>query len=340
MLYIVITTPHCNLRCSYCGGDLPDMPDTIQYDMKQLITLIRKDSYPIVAFYGGEPLLEDSMIKKLLHILPAKRFVIQTNGYFLKRLKDDVHMFDSILLSIDGREKVTDTYREFGCYHRVMEARDFLRESGYSGEVIARMTASKNTDIYEDVTHLLKHFPFVHWQLDAIWSTMWNLKEFQDWIVHSYKPGLDRLIEFWVKNAQQHKIYGIIPFLGIMSRMLNDGYNLPCEAGYNSISITTDGTVLACPIAVDFEWNVLGDLMRFNSVQIGEPCKSCDTYKICGGRCLFSYKEQLWGTNGFSTLCNVTKYLIKALERYAPLFNTFESKIHYPPYNNTTEIIP
>lgn len=316
------------------------MPDTIQYEVEELAELMKKDPHPIVAFYGGEPLLESDIVKDLLYALPAERFVIQTNGYFLRWLGDDVHELDSILLSIDGREQVTDTYRGSGCYRRVMKARDFLEECEYTGEIIARMTASKNTDIYEDVTHLLKHFPYVHWQLDAIWSTTWKFEEFLEWIEYSYKPGLIKLIELWINDAKQRTIHGIVPFLGIMSRILNDGYGLPCEAGCNSVTIATDGTILACPVAIDFAWNVLGDFNQFERVFIGEPCTGCEVYNICGGRCLFTHKERLWGTDGFNAICDVTKFLISELESQVARLSSINDLLHYPPYNNTTEIIP
>jgi len=342
MLYIIMTTPLCNLKCSYCGGSLHGMPTEISYDFELLKRFIQKDPQAVVAFYGGEPLLRPKVIKQFLKTLPAKHFVINTNGYFISEIKDELSHFDTILLSIDGRKEITDVYREKGCYDQVLAARDLIMDSSFDGELIARMAVSKNTDIYDDVTHLLQFFPYVHWQLDAIWSALWNKSEFSSWINKSYKPGLIRLIDEWVQGIKENHISGIIHFLGIMTRLLFSEFKgLPCQAGTESISITTDGKILACPIAPDFSWNNLGSLSKgYQHIQVSEPCPNCDVYRICGGRCLFTNKERLWGEQGFESLCEITKFLISELEKNIAIFEPIKEKIRYPPFNNTTEIIP
>ena len=100
MLYIVLTTPTCNLNCKYCGGSLKGMPSEINYNLDDLVKLIERDPEAVVAFYGGEPLLKIETVEKLLDLLPAKHFVVNTNGFFLHRLDDYIHRFDTILLSI------------------------------------------------------------------------------------------------------------------------------------------------------------------------------------------------------------------------------------------------
>lgn len=336
-----MTTPECNLCCSYCGGRLHGMPSDITYDDKLLRRLIKKDPHAVVAFYGGEPVLRPKVIKRLLQLLPAKHFVINTNGYFIQRIADVLSDFDTILLSVDGREQTTDAYRGKGCYQQVMRAYDFIQDSSFEGELVARMTASKNTDIYKDVNHLLGFFSFVHWQLDVVWSTEWNVSEFMRWVKTSYTYGLKKLIIEWVQGVKERRIIGIIPFRGIMTRLLYERKGLGCQSGDKSFTITTDGRILACPIALDYEWNKLGSIVTgFNHISVDEPCPSCKVYSVCGGRCLFSNKERLWGNEGFSAICDMTKFLIHELEQYVPICERLKEKIYYPVFNNTTEIIP
>jgi radical SAM protein with 4Fe4S-binding SPASM domain len=154
-------------------------------------------------------------------------------------------------------------------------------------------------------------------------------------------PGIDRLVSWWIAEIQRGEIPGIIPFLGIMSRLLHGGSGLPCQAGENAFAITTDGTIMACPIAPDYQWNNLGTLKKgFHRIQVDQPCQSCDVFQICGGRCLFANKERLWGQEGFDTICGVTKYLIEKLRIYKDICKPYKDQLLYPPYNNTTEIIP
>ena len=316
------------------------MPVDIEYDLSALLNMVRKDKEAVVAFYGGEPTLVPEKIIELMDLLPAKKFVLQTNGFFIQKLGKNIHKVDTILLSIDGRQEITDFYRGNGCYDRVMKALDFLKRENYEGEIIARMAASVKTDIYEDVMHLLNHFPYVHWQLDAVWSNMWNLERFWKWAKGSYMPGIKKLVRFWIEEMENERIHGIVPFLGISSRLLHGGNGLPCGAGREAVAITTEGKVLACPIAPEFEWNVLGIIGQYKKIEVGEPCKSCGVYEICGGRCLFAYKERLWGEEGFRKLCQITKFTIGEIKRYGDVLKRYGEKLHYPPYNNTTEIIP
>ena len=203
------------------------------------------------------------------------------------------------------------------------------------------MSVSHKTDIYEDVTHLLSIFPYVHWQLDMIWSPLWELLEFQSWARSSYNPGIHRLVSEWTDKMELGEIKGIVPFLGIVSRMLYGGSGLFCQSGTNSITITTDGTILGCPIAPDYTWNVLGDISSgFKTIDIQEPCIHCLDYQLCGGRCLFAHKERLWGKEGFEEMCYVTRFLIEELQGHLPVYKQHQEQLLYPLYNNSTEIIP
>ena len=245
-------------------------------------------------------------------------------------------------LTIDGMGEVTNYYRGMGVDEKVVEAAKYLRRAGFEGDLIARMTVSRRSDVVRDVKHLLELglFDHVHWQLDVVWSNLWHLEQFKEWAEESYKPGIKKLTKLWIKNIDNGRILGIVPFLGIMSRILHGGKDLPCQAGREAIAIATDGRIMACPIAPDFEWNILGDFKKYKRIEIGEPCKSCNVYKICGGRCMFAYKERLWGEEGFNEICNVTKFLIEELRKYKEKCMELKEKIRYPPYNNTTEIIP
>jgi putative peptide-modifying radical SAM enzyme len=341
MLYIIITTPLCNLSCKYCGGSLYGMPAEIAYSLTDLHDFIKKDTNAVVAFYGGEPLLRPIIVKEYVENLPAKHFVINTNGYYIETLTGIINHFDSILLSIDGRKQITDYYREKGCYNHVLNAVNFLKNHEFKGELIARMSVSIKSDIYKEVKHLLSFFPLIHWQLDMIWSPLWELHEFQSWVKQSYQPGLKKLIYEWIHHLKQDKIIGIIPFLGIMSRMLHGGKGLFCQSGTESVTIATDGKILACSIAPGYSWNVLGDIKTgFQFIDIGEPCLDCEDVDLCGGRCLFANKERLWGKEGFYEMCRVTRFLINELKKYKSVCESHKEKLRYPPFNNTTEIIP
>ncbi len=356
MLYIIFLTGVCNLNCRYCGGSIPEevMPHEIQYSIDDLKNFVERDKEAIIAFYGGEPLLRIEKMKEIIDNVKAKKFVVQTNGFFLHKIPEEyLNRLDTILVSIDGRPEVTNYYRGNGVYEIVVDRVKKIREQ-YKGDLIARMAVSEESDIYSEVTHLLSlPFDHVHWQLNVVWAPDEAWHDFEAWVKNSYNPGITKLANLWIDELKLGNILGIVPFQGVIKRMLWPEQGVPCGAGRDAFAIATDGRVLACPIGGEFEWNELGTIydkepeaLR-NSVDIDEPCKSCDIYPICGGRCLFANKERLWGMEGFEQICGTVRHLVKEMQRAR---NVIEELIHkgvfkkeefyYPPFNNTTEIIP
>ena len=373
MLYFIQTTTLCNLNCLYCGnmdsvefllngGEYSLDPPNISYRLEDLKKFISMDPNPIIAFYGGEPLLRVDLVKKIMDFIPAKKYILQTNGLLLKRLEPKyIKRFDTILVSIDGRREVTDYYRGRGVYDLVLENVRYVREVGFSGDLIARMAVSEKTDIYLDVKHLVElddpKFDHVHWQLDALWDTppARRYKNFGEWVDKVYNPGISKLVKYWLDGMEKDGVVlGIVPFLGIMKTLLfNRREYLRCGAGIDAFTITTSGRIIACPIAPEFEFNWLGDIYSVDPkelpwrVRVGEPCTSCEIYHICGGRCLFANKTMLWGLDGFKKVCETVKHLvselIKAKQKIVKLIEDGVVSLEdfdYPKYNNTTEIIP
>ncbi len=363
MLYFIILTQICNLNCIYCGNT-PDPsiePVDITYTINDLKNFLDNDPDAMIAFYGGEPLLRMELMKRIMDEIKAKKYILQTNGLLLKKLETRyLKRFDTILVSIDGREEVNDYYRGKGTYRRVIENVKDIRERGFRGDLIARMAVSGKTDIFEDVKHLLNvgdpWFDHVHWQLDVMWDYPPHQRydNFDEWVV-KYNAGITRLINYWIDTMKMDgKVLGIVPFLGIMKTLLyNEKVELRCGAGINAFAITTSGRILACPVAPEFEWNRLGNIFKnkpfdvVRKVMVGEPCTTCEIRHICGGRCLFANKTKLWGEEGFRKVCGTVKHLVRELQRVKGEIEKLiklgvveKEDFNYPKYNNTTEIIP
>jgi len=363
MLYFIILTQICNLNCIYCGNT-PDPsiePVDITYKIKDLKNFLDNDPDAVIAFYGGEPLLRMELMKRIMDEVKARRYILQTNGLLLKNLETKyLKRFDTILVSIDGREEVNDFYRGKGTYRRVIENVRDIKERGFRGDLIARMAVSERTDIFEDVRHLLNvgdpWFDHVHWQLDVMWDhpPYQRYRNFDEWI-KKYNLGITELINYWINTMKEDgKVLGIVPFIGIMKTLLyNEKVELRCGAGINAFAVTTSGRLLACPIAPEFEWNHVGNIFEnkpfeiVRKVAVGEPCTSCEIRHICGGRCLFANKTKLWGEEGFRKVCGTVKHLVRELQRVKgevvkliKLGVVKREDFNYPEYNNTTEIIP
>ncbi len=358
MLYFLFTTGKCNLNCVYCGGSFKEnvVPWKVKYDLEKLKSFLDEDDEAAIAFYGGEPLLNTDFIRKVIDEGIGGRYIIQTNGLLVNKLEPRYWMkMDTVLLSIDGRRKVTNLYRGNGVYERVITSARYLRKLGFKGDLIARMTVSERTNIFKDVTHLIstKLFDHVHWQLDLVWSDRW--RNLEKWAEENYKPGLRRLLRFWINEIEKGRLHGIVPFTGILKNALFNEKSPapPCEAGTNAFAILPNGKIIACPIAIDVEWGFLGTIESCSprklkgKVEIGRPCVSCEIFRFCGGRCLYSYMEREWSLEAFEKACDLTKFLVEILLNAEPeiwgLLGKGKVKLNelrYPKTNNSTEIVP
>jgi len=349
MLYIITTTGKCNLKCKYCGGSFPQMfvPYDVKYDIQSLTELINRDREATVVYYGGEPLLNWKFIKELNQRLKVKRIGIQTNGTLVKNLEYDFwKYFDFALLSIDGDEFITDLNRGKGTYKKVIDSAKYLK--GFGKELIARMVVTGKSNIYRDVKHILDLYLFdkVHWQLDVVWDERWDLKTF---VTENYLPGIEKLMSQFMENARNGRIIKIVPFLGILSSFYFKKFKyFPCGAGKYSITINSDGRILACPIAVSEEWNNIGLVGKgFKPLTMPQECINCEYFNYCGGRCLYSFMERYWGNEGFKEICDITKKTIDiVLSKTMELNELIDKKIiskdqlRYDPLDDSTEVIP
>lgn len=362
MHYHVILTKECNLKCNYCGGGSDSPPKEIQYSIEDLKKFFSYDEKPVIEFYGGEPLLRIETMKKIMDSFPAG-FVIQTNGILLDKLESKyLEKFHSILVSIDGTKDVTDRKRGKWVYERIIQNIRLIRQRGFSGDLVARMTVAQGTDIYENVLHLLDlkdpGFDHVHWQLD--FEMFWEAWEhtvpgLPEWI-DSYNSGISSLVKWWVSEMERTgHVPGIVPFTGVMNSLLKGTRSrLRCGSGIDFFTIMPDGRISACPVSIDFDFSVIGSIYDnvpsslVDKSNVGEPCISCDIFGICGGRCLFVNRSQnLLRENGFSMICSTVRHLVKELQEAVPQIKGLVetgvldlSDFAYPEFNNGCEIIP
>jgi putative peptide-modifying radical SAM enzyme len=336
------------------------VPSSISYQTAELQSFLKRDSDPVVIFYGGEPLLRLDKIREIMDANPAARFVVQTNGLLLDKLEPQyLRRFESLFVSLDGNEALTDLYRGRGTYSKVASNLRRIRDDGFDGEIVARMTVEEATEIDAQVLALINssHLPVssVHWQLDALfWQNDYPKRRFAEWIAENYNPRLRRLVRTWVDHMNTHgEVWRLYPFVGIMESMLSGNpTHLRCGAGWCVFNIQTDGSITPCPVMAGMKDFYLGNINETtpktlkDSVFVSEPCTSCQILKICGGRCLYANVTRLWGNEGFKQVCETVVNMVDALnEVKAEVESLIEngaiqrSDFLYPQYNGC-EVIP
>lgn len=346
MYFHLILTDHCNLCCSYCRAkafeDLTESdgeralvidrntPVELDYDLEILYRFLKKDPDATLTFYGGEPLLRSDLIEKIVADAPVERFMVQTNGILLDRLRPDtVNRFATILISLDGRKDLTDAGRGEGVYDRVMANVRRIRANGHTGELIARMTVTEKTDIRDSVRYLASNpdysFSSIHWQIDANFAGDYHLRSFRDWVERSYNPGIRSLVNEWVNRMEESgEVLRWYPFLDPMEDLiLGKTSRLRCGSGYTNYSIMTDGSIAPCPIMIGMSQYYVGHIENSHpcslpEVAIGGECLTCNIRDFCGGRCLYSNITQPWSAGERKVVCDTVMNLHDALHEVLP----------------------
>jgi len=374
MHYYLALTSKCNLLCKYCYGKSCDdystldeensdydysLPPKINFDLTELINYAKQDKNFTLTFYGGEPLLQIDLILEMMEKVPAKEFMMQTNAILLHRLPtQNVNKLSTILCSIDGTLEHTNERRGDRVYERVLKNVKFVRKNGFSGELIARMTVDETSDIFENVKHLIEipEFSAVHWQLDAgFWESDYEQRDFENWVKNSYNPKITKLIDWWISEMKENgKVHRIYPFIGVFESILTGEKSpMKCGAGHSCLGIQTDGKVVACPITAGFKPLYMGDIRESSLEDVKAArinpdgfCNSCEIKDICGGRCLYWNKSNLWPEKGRKEICSTIFHLVESLntKKQEILKLIEEGKIKredfdYPKYNGC-EIIP
>jgi uncharacterized protein len=376
MFFHVILTSDCNLQCKYCFGESLDdfdedfgedievdydLPRKLNYDLDLLDQFCRQDPDCVLTFYGGEPLLAADKLRQIMDKVKPKHYMIQTNGLLLDKLEPKyVNQFHTILVSIDGDEALTDHYRGTGTFRKVINNLKLIKQNGFNGELIARMTVMEQTDIQKQVKWLLNNdafsFSSIHWQLNAgFWGNDYQRRNFEEWTKTNYIPGVRQLADFWVdqmeKNGAVLKLY---PLLGIANSLLHDEKNclMRCGGGWINYAIQTDGYIIPCPTMWGIKKYYLGHIRDANPLKLKRlfvdqnPCVKCPILNLCGGRCLYTNITKRWSDDAYSKVCGTVEQLIEAVAAEVPRINQLIKKgklkledFDYLKYNGC-EIIP
>jgi putative peptide-modifying radical SAM enzyme len=370
----VILTTECNSQCKYCYAEAVEdfddnssdikvdysLPRKISYDIGMLDSFCRQDPDCVLTFYGGEPLLSIDKIRWIMDNVKVKAFMIQTNGLLLDRLEPEyINRLHTVLVSLDGDEASTDFYRGTGTFKKVINNLKQIKRNGFGGELIARMTAMEQTDIYKQVRWLLKNddFPFssVHWQLNAgFWKNDFERRDFKRWGEEGYNPRIRELVQFWVDYMEKKAVVlRLYPFLGIAESLLSGekASFLRCGGGWTNYAIQTDGNIVPCPSMWGMKDYYLGhinnaDPSKLKKVFVKEPCTECDALHLCGGRCLYANVTKRWSPEAYGLVCKTVRNLIQAISEQLPKMQTLISEgrirqkdFEYMKYNGC-EIIP
>lgn len=167
----------CNLNCSYCfaaQGKYQGERALMSFEVgKRALDFLIENSGNRknleVDFFGGEPLMNFDVVKKLVEYARSIekehsknfRFTLTTNGVLID---DDVIDFcnremNNVVLSLDGRKEVHDRlrkdYKGNGSYDLIVpKFQKFVEKRGDKSYYIRGTYTHKNTDFTNDIFHM------------------------------------------------------------------------------------------------------------------------------------------------------------------------------------------
>ena len=167
----------CNLNCSYCfasQGRYQGERALMSFEVgKRAMDFLIENSGTRrnleVDFFGGEPLMNFEMVKKLVAYCREQekihnknfRFTMTTNGVLID---DDVIDFcnkecHNVVLSLDGRKEVNDRFRVDlagnGSYDRIVpKFQEFVKKRGDKNYYMRGTYTHFNTDFTNDIFHM------------------------------------------------------------------------------------------------------------------------------------------------------------------------------------------
>lgn len=310
----------CNLACKYCfaeEGEYHGRRALMDYETgKRALDFLIENSGNRknleVDFFGGEPLMNFEVVKRLVEYGREQekkrdkhfRFTLTTNGVLL----DDAVMefanreMDNVVLSIDGRREVHDKMRPFrkgqGSYDLIVPKFLKLAESRGQERYYVRGTFTHyNTDFSADVLHLadlgfrqISVEPVVAQPTDDYAITEEDLPVLFD--------EYDRLAANMVKREREGNAFNFFHFMidleggpCVYKRLSG------CGSGTEYLAVTPWGDLYPCHQFVGNEdflmgnvWDgvvneALRDEFKCCNVYAKEKCRGCFAKFYCSGGC-------------------------------------------------------
>lgn len=307
----------CNMKCGYCfaqQGDFGMKPSLMSYDVGKkafdfLIHHSRQVKNLEVDFFGGEPLLNFEVVKRL--VLYGRKleestgkhfnFTLTTNSLLLDEAVSDflIEHDIAVILSLDGRPETNDRHRILnngeGSYEKVLpHIRQMVACNPVSYYIRGTFTRH-NLDFVADLRHIID-LGFDNLSLEpAIGNTSYAIQE-QDMsrVLKEYEALTDTLLEYHQAGRDiQFFHYNLNLQQGPCLAKRRSG----CGAGVDYLAITPEGDIYPCHQFIGENGFCMGNVengsldpevghrFQTNHLENKAQCRQCWARNFCGGGC-------------------------------------------------------
>ena len=310
----------CNLACRYCfagEGEYHGKRALMSFEVgkKALDFLVANSRNRVnleVDFFGGEPLMNWDVVKRLVEYGRSLeqpnnkrfRFTLTTNGVLLN---DEILEFanremSNIVLSIDGRKEIHDRMRPFrggqGSYDLIVPKFRRVAESrGQMNYYVRGTFTHNNLDFSQDVLHLAD-LGFQQISVEPVVAGPEADYAIREEDLPKLKEEYDRLAAEMLKRRREGKGFHFFHFMidleggPCVAKRLSG-----CGSGTEYLAVTPWGDLYPCHQFVGNEKFLMGnveegilredirDQFKCCNVYAKEKCRDCFARFYCSGGC-------------------------------------------------------
>lgn len=310
----------CNLACKYCfaeEGEYHGRRALMSFEVgkKALDFLIANSGNRRnleVDFFGGEPLMNFSVVKQLVEYGRSKekeynknfRFTMTTNGVLLN---DEIMDYcnremSNVVMSLDGRKEVNDHMRPFrngkGSYELIVpKFQKFAKLRGEKDYYIRGTFTRHNLDFSKDVLEFAD-LGFHSMSIEPVVAKPEEEYAIREEDLPVILEEYDRLAKEYVKRKKEGKGFNFFHF----NIDLNQGPCVAkrlsgCGSGTEYLAVTPWGDLYPCHQFVGEEEFLLGnvdtgvtntqirDEFKLCNVYAKDKCRDCFARFYCSGGC-------------------------------------------------------
>ena len=337
----------CNLACRYCfaeEGEYHGRLALMSYEVgkKALDFLIANSGnreHLEVDFFGGEPLMNWDVVKRLVEYGRSReeachkkfRFTLTTNGVLLN---DEIMEFcnkemSNVVLSLDGRREVNDHMRPFrngkGSYELIVpKFQEFAKRRGDKDYFVRGTFTNKNLDFGEDVLHYAD-LGFKKMSMEPVVAEPGEDYAIREEDLPRILKEYDRLAAEYVKRHKEGRGFTFFHFMIDLKQGPCVAKRLSgCGSGTEYLAVTPWGDLYPCHQFVGKEEFLLGnvdtgvtntairDEFKLCNVYAKEKCRDCFARFYCSGGCAAnSYNFHGSITDAYDIGCQMQKKRIE-----------------------------
>jgi len=269
----------CNLRCSYCytgekfnrAMSIDVAGRAIDFGLKETTT-----GYLLIAFFGGEPMLEIDAIEKIVEMAKKKAKIankklfwwLTSNGTLLdtRRLQLLKKERFQIQISLDGNRKAQDATRPRAngesSFDDVNNNLKKLLAEGFRVRVVSVLDPNNMHYMADSFEHYL-NLGCKEVLFSPNYTANWDEEN-----CRRFEVALSRLGDRYISAMRDGRDIRLDPLNGKIATHLKDGYSAStrCAFGQQELAVSTTGYIYPCDRLVGEDNN---DAIRIGHIDTG-----------------------------------------------------------------------